>query len=94
MLIPSAAACPSVDRGAPSPCLPSLHRGSDSPRLCFREVAPQRSTVSRTTGQAMSSCVPGEGLLPQHWVLSVMASVKVIVMDGGSFFHPARRVHR
>lgn len=41
MLIPSAAACPSVDTGKPSPCLPSLHRGLDSPRLCFREAVPR-----------------------------------------------------
>ena len=94
MLIPSAAACPSVDTGKPSPCLQSLPRVSDSPRLYFREAVPQMSSVSRTTGQAMPSCVPGEGLPPQNWVLSLMASVKVTAMDWGSCLSPARRVHR
>ena len=60
----------------------------------FQGGGPEMSTVSWPTGQAMSSCVPGEGLPPQHWVLSVMTSVKVIVMDWGSYPRPARRVHR
>ena len=94
MLIPSPAVCPSADTGELSPHLSSLCGGSNPRRLCFEEAALRMSAVSRTTGQVMLSCVPGEGLLPQPQALSLMANEKVTVMDCGPCPSPAGRVHR